>query len=154
MIEPDVNPRIAMDVENRHRLILKILIGAAWADRQLEPQEVEYIKTILQRYQLTDDVELLELLGTPIPPEQTDLWILTYLQDSTEEERMKLLAQMGEVLIADNIVSDLEHELLDEYYELMTRIPAHPDATPETVPALGKFVRRVIQSVGRLASGS
>ena len=154
MIEPDVNPRIPMDTETRHKLILKILIGSAWADRHLEPGEVEYIKTILQRYELTHDAELLALLATPVPIEQTDLWMLTYLQDSTDEERMKLLAQMGDVLISDENVSEQEHELLDEYYNLMASIPAHPDATPAVVPTLGKFVRRVVQSLGNLASGN
>ena len=147
MIEPDVIPQFSMDAEYRHRLILKILIGSAWADRHLEAEEVEYIKTILQRYQLSHDPELMSLLTIPVSLEQTDLWMLTYLQDSTDDERMKLLANIGKVLIADDRVSDQEHDLLDEYYNLMASIPSHPEETPTAISAIGKFVRRVVRTV-------
>ena len=177
-----------MDVERQHKLTLKILIGSAWADRQLEPEEIQYLGTLLRRYQLDRDPELLVLLEQPVPLEQTERWMIAYLQNTTNEERLKLLADMGRILIADNVVTGREHDLLDEYHELMARIPAHPDmvrprpaprAAPESshdyggaathaeaaaradrsaaatlVQTVGKFVRRAIQVIGKLASGT
>ena len=173
-----------MDVEHQHRLTLKILIGSAWVDQSLEPEEIQYLGTLLRRYQLDHDQELLDLLQAPISLEQTERWMIAYLQGTTNEERLKLLADIGRIVIADNVVTDSEHDLLDEYHELMAQIPAHPDVSrPRSttvggrdyggaathaeaaacsdqssastlVQTVGKFVRRAIQVLGNLASGS
>jgi hypothetical protein len=173
-----------MDIDRQHRLALKILIGSAWVDQHLEPEEIQYLGTLIRRYQLDHDQELLALLQFPVPPEQTERWMIAYFQDTTNAERLKLLADMGRILIADDVVTDQEHDLLDDYHELMARIPAHPDEVrPQSEPgvekdyggaathaeaasradqasaatlvqAVGKFVRRAIQELGKLASGS
>lgn len=141
------------NVENHRQQILKIAIGSAWADRHLEPGEVEYLQTLFQRYQLSPNSELMALLKMPVPLEQTERWIVEYLSDTTETDRLKLLAAIGNVLIADNVVSEADHDLLDEYHALMADIPPHPEANPTLVQTVGKFVRRVIRSIRELASG-
>lgn len=51
-----------MDDNTQPRLIMQILIGSAWADRQLAPAEVAYLQNLLQRYHLDHDSALLDLL--------------------------------------------------------------------------------------------
>lgn len=142
-----------MDEASQRQQILKIAIGSAWADRHLELGEVEYLQTLLQRYHLSYSSEMQALLETPVPLKQTERWIIEYLSDTTETERLKLLAAIGNVLIADNDVSDLDHDLLDEYHVLMARIPPHPEATSTVARTVGQFVRKVLHSVRNLASG-
>ena len=143
-----------MNSEQQQSLILKILMGSAWADKQLEPQEVSYLQTLLQRYHLSHDSELQALLETPVSPQQTEKWIVAYLKNADEEERMILLAKIGKLLISDDQVSDSEHDLLDRYYELMARTPHHADAIPKLVNTLGRFVRDSIQTISELAERS
>ncbi|CAA9554562.1 hypothetical protein AVDCRST_MAG81-122 [uncultured Synechococcales cyanobacterium] len=142
-----------MDVESQHQQILKIAIGSAWADRHLEPGEVDYLQTLFQRYHLSLNSEMQSLLETPVPLEQTERWIVAYLSNTTETERLKLLAAIGNVLIADNNVSDADHDLLDEYHTLMAAIPPHPEATSTVVRTLGQYARKVIRSVREFVSG-
>jgi uncharacterized tellurite resistance protein B-like protein len=143
-----------MNDTQHQRLMLKILIGSAWADRHLDPPEVAYLSNVLTRFHGEEDAELQALLKTPVAFEQTENWLVSYLQDSPESERLKLLAAMGNLLMADHVVSGVEHDLLDEFHELMALIPAPPeplhenDQVAEVVPNLvkkvGQFFRRVV----------
>ncbi len=136
-----------MDTKEQQKLLLKILIGAAWVDRNLEPQEIDYLQQLLQQYNLHSDSELQQLLEQPVPIAQTEFWIIDYLEESTNTERMQLLSAIASLLMADENVSEIEHDLLDEYYDLMARIPPHPEATPNLVQTLGGFVKRLMGSL-------
>lgn len=131
-------------------LILKIVIGSAWIDRHLEPGEVKYLQTLLERYRLDHNSELLALLEKPVPLPQTEQWMVQYLMDATETERLQLLGAIGKMVIADEIVSPEDHNLLDDYYDLMADIPPKPEATPTLVKTVGQFVRRVLQGRRKL----
>lgn len=140
-----------MNDTQQHHLILQILIGSAWADQQLEPQEVDYLQTLLTRYHLSHDEELQALLKTPVSAQQTESWIVAYLKNAEEEERMILLAKIGKLLISDEQVSESEHDLLDRYYELMARTPNNADAIPNLIKTVGKFVRDSIKTLSEVA---
>ncbi len=51
-----------MKEQDQYQLMLKIIIGSAWADGHLQPTEEQYLQTLLKRYQLTDVPELKALL--------------------------------------------------------------------------------------------
>jgi hypothetical protein len=135
------------------RLMLKIIIGSAWVDGHLEPAEVQYLQTLLERCKLTHAPELLALLEAPVSLRQTELWMADYLVDTTETERQRLLAAIGKLIIADDTVLPQEHTLLDDYYTLMAAIPARPEETPTLVETVGKFVRKVARMARNLSAG-
>ena len=141
-----------MDSQYQQQLMLKIIIGAAWVDGHLEQAEIEYLQTLLKHYQLTHDPELMALLEKSVPLQQTEIWIVEYLADTTETERQRLLAAIGKLLIIDDTVLPVEHDLLDDYYALMAEIPAQPEETPTLVATVGKFVRQAINSLRNLSS--
>jgi hypothetical protein len=152
-----------MDTTTQHKLMLKILIGSAWADRHLEPEETRYLETVIERYGLQKDPDLRSLLTTPVSLEKTELWILSYLKDATETERFRLLAAIGNLLIADHVVSSVEHDLLDDFHDLMASVPAQPEVerkstveelAPGIAQQLGKFFRRVAETVQHLTHGT
>lgn len=142
-----------MEPQNQHKLMLKIIIGSAWVDGHLEPAEVQYLQTLLDRYQLTHASDVLALLEEPVPLSQTELWMVEYLADTTETEieRQRLLGAIGKVVIADDTVLPQEYTLLDDYYALMAEIPARPEETPTLVETVGKFVRKAARTVRNLS---
>lgn len=139
--------------QHQHRLMVKIIIGSAWVDGRVEPAEVQYLQTLLERCQLTHAPDLLALLEEPVSLRQTERWMADYLADTTETERQRLLAAIGKLVIADDTVMPQEHILLDDYYTLMAEIPPHPESTPTLVETLGKFVRKVARTVRNLSAG-
>jgi len=161
---------IPMIEQQQHRLMLKILIGAAWfeplssrppaggeasrfkVDGFLQPEELAYLQRLLHRYSLDQDAELNSLLQAPVALENTTQWMVAYLTDSTETERLQLLGAIGQMVVADDQVSAIEHDFLDWYHTLMAKIPAHPEAMPTLVQTLGGFFKKVARSVQDLAS--
>lgn len=143
-----------MNQQNQHKLMLKIIIGSAWVDNHLEPAEIKYLQTLLERYHLTNAPELSALLEEPVPLRQTESWMVEYLAGATETERQRLLVAIGKLVIADDTVLPPEHNLLDDYYLLMEQIPTHSEdnSTPTLVEAVGKFVRNVAQVVRNLST--
>jgi len=130
----------------QEELMLKIIIGAAWADQQLVPQEITALQGWLERFQLHHNREFLALLQEPIPLHQTEMWLLQYLQGATYEERLRLLGAIGNLIIADRTVTDAEHKLLDDYHALMAAIPPAPDPVlPETVTSFVKQIGKVVK---------
>jgi hypothetical protein len=144
-----------METAQHQRLMLNILIGSAWIDQHLVPEEVTYLHKVLSRFHLEHDVDLQTLLKTPVELSQTEGWLIAYLKDSPDSERLKLLAAIGNLLISDNEVSDIEHDLLDEFHELMASIPSpvEPlsssvgDWAPKILQQIGQFFRRVLSAV-------
>jgi len=140
-----------MDTEYQ-RLTLQILIGSAWVDHTLSEPEVTYLKEVLARYNLIEDAELQALLKDPIPTPQTERWMVEFLKQTSQEERLKLLAAIGNLLIADDVVSDIEHDLLDEYHALMAKIPDDPAHITNLVRNLGSYVNKTLQSLANQLS--
>lgn len=134
------------------RQMIAIIIGAAWADGRLQPPELSYLQKLLAQYHLQDDAELQALLAAPVPLKMTEELIATYLPDSTATERQKLLVDIGTLLIADDVVSPQEHQLLDDYYALMAEIPPLPEpgptlATTTLATTIGQHVRKGLQAI-------
>jgi hypothetical protein len=142
-----------METDQHQRLMLNILIGSAWIDQHLVPEEVAYLRRVLSRFHLEHDAQFEALLTTPVAPQQTERWLIAYLQDSPDAERLKLLAAIGNLLISDNEVSDIEHDLLDEFHDLMASIPSSVEPSPspkdlglKILQQVGQFFRRVISA--------
>lgn len=131
----------ALDLD---QLMLKIVVGSGWADGQLDPPELNYLHSLIRRYGLEQDVELQALLQDPIPKEQTEGWMLEYLSQADTEHRMHLLTALGNLLIADDRISEEEHALLDEYHILMANIPPRREVTPTFVSTLSGFLHKAI----------
>ena len=136
-----------MKEQDQHQLMLKIIIGSAWADGHLEPTEEQYLQTLLKRYQLTDVPELKTLLDKPVALAQTERWMVQYLADANETQRQSLLAAIGKMVIADDTVTQQEHRFLDDYYLLMAKVPPIPEQTPKLVKTVGQFVRQVVKKL-------
>lgn len=83
----------------------------------------------------------------PVSLAQTERWIVSYLRHTSDSERLALLAKIGNLLIADQVVSDADHELLDEYHRLMASIPARLEASPDLLKGIGTAIGKLLQSL-------
>jgi hypothetical protein len=146
MTSPSPTPNKA-----RQKQLMQIIIGSAWVDGQIEPRETQYLNQLLQRYGLANDRDLQRALTTAIPLQQTEQWIREYLFGTTEAERQQLLAAIAKLLIIDDVVTDIEHQLLDDYYTLMAEVPPLPDFAP-MVRSVGKFVKQAAEAIGQFVN--
>lgn len=98
--------------------LLKVLIAAAWADSRLSQAELNYIKSLAQKFNLreTDWLELEPHLEEP----PTEREIQNLFQDlaariGTSSGRDQVIRHIEEILKADSELTADEHDFLEQY---------------------------------------
>lgn len=146
---PHLSP--ATEHEIKRKLLIRIVLGAAWADGKLDAAEVQYLNKILEAEDIARDEEIKTLLHEPPSAYQLELWLVQYLGCTDVPERLGALAQIANLLMSDGEVSSIEHDFLDEVHTLMAQIPPQPQEVQKKtrdnlLSSLGKVVRRIIKA--------
>ncbi len=97
--------------------LLKILIGAAWLDGKVQPEEQQRLQRIAQQKGLSDDAELNPWLNglRAVSTEECHRWIDEYLgEQPVPEEVQQLLEEISGLIYSDGNVDSAEAQLLME----------------------------------------
>ncbi len=107
-----------MSVEAKDvRTLMKILIGAAWLDGKIQPEEREYLHRIVREQELENDPELSPLLYEfrPVKSEECYAWVRQYLGDRpTAEDYQQLMEAISGLVYSDGTIANEEAKLLTE----------------------------------------
>jgi hypothetical protein len=126
---------------NDPRLLVKILIGVAWLDGKIQPQERQHLDRVLHSHQLDSDAELKSLLtGTiAITPTECEGWIQEYLGDRSINDDDLLIEAISSTIYSDGDVAIAEAKLLNDIQS------TPPAATPPTTGAIANKLRQLYQ---------
>ena len=105
-----------MNAESQERLLVKILIGVAWLDGEIQPEERAYLSKVAHTHHLADP-EIAALLSTPISQKECEDWIDSYLAhtlllDKTDDNYDRLLELISGMIYSDNDVAIAEAKIL------------------------------------------
>ncbi|MGF1477908.1 MAG: TerB family tellurite resistance protein [Cyanophyceae cyanobacterium] len=95
--------------------LLKILIGAAWIDGMVQPEERRYLRRMAAEQGVADDVEIRPLLFElkPVKPAECYGWLEDYLGDHpSQEDYERLLKAMSALIYSDGNIDTQEAKLL------------------------------------------
>lgn len=95
--------------------LVKILIGAAWLDGKIQPEEREYLHQIAASEGLANDPEIQPLLNElrAVQPTECYQWMKAYLGDKpSTEDYQNLLEAISGLIYRDGEVAVEEAELL------------------------------------------
>ncbi len=101
--------------------LVKILIGTAWIDGTIQPEEREYLSRIAQEKGVADAAEIQPLLHefTIVQPSECYEWVKQYLGDRpTSEDCQQLLEAISGLIYSDGMVAIEEANLLTEVQAL------------------------------------
>ncbi len=101
--------------------LVKILIGTAWIDGTIQPEEREYLNRVAKEKGVADEAEIQPLLHefTTVKPSECYEWVKQYLGDRpTSEECQQLLEALSGLIYSDGIVATEEANLLTELQSL------------------------------------
>jgi hypothetical protein len=103
-----------MDIQSQSRLLLKILIGVAWLDGEIQPAEHKYLAKVAQAHQLSRDTEVESLLtgALKITLPDCEKWIEEYLGDRSINDDDGLLEAISGLIYSDGDVAVEEAKLL------------------------------------------
>lgn len=126
------------------KTLLKILIGVAWIDGEIQPEEREYLHRIVQEKGLENDSDVQPLLSEarPVKPAECYSWVNEYLGDRpTAEACQQLIEAISGLIYSDGTVDSNEAKLLTDLQRLA---PANNVFEPGQSPVLAA-IRKVYQ---------
>ncbi|PSF35246.1 Tellurite resistance protein TerB [Aphanothece hegewaldii CCALA 016] len=104
-----------MNDSTKTKQLLKILVGVAWIDGLIQPEERKYLHKKAEEYGLADDPDLKSLLSEllPVQPQECYQWLEEYLGSHPSiDDYQKLLEAMGAMIYSDGDVQTSEAQLL------------------------------------------
>lgn len=122
--------------------LIKILIGVAWIDGKIQPEEREYLHRIATEKGVANDPEIQPLLYEfrAVSPEECYRWVQAYLGDRPRsEDCQNLIEAISALIYSDGNVATEEARLL-------VRLQALDPARESSEPAH----RTVIQAIQKL----
>lgn len=101
--------------------LVKILIGTAWIDGAIQPEEREYLNRVAKEKGVADEAEIQPLLHefTTVKPSECYEWVKQYLGDRpAPEDCQQLLEAISGLIYSDGTVAIEEANLLTELQAL------------------------------------
>ncbi|HHP7232061.1 MAG TPA: TerB family tellurite resistance protein [Xenococcaceae cyanobacterium] len=126
--------------------LLKILIGAAWIDGIIQPEERKYLRRLVTEFNLADDPELQPLLSElkRVPTAECYQWVEQYLgANPTEADYQELLEKISGLIYSDGDVDVREVRLIEKVQSL--------DPTQQPAKTIVKNLLQQIQKLYREA---
>jgi uncharacterized membrane protein YebE (DUF533 family) len=126
--------------------LIKILIGAAWIDGIIQPEERQYLKRMVDAQNLAEDPEIKLLLSElkPVKPTQCYKWLEEYLGDNpSKQDYYDLLEAMSALIYSDGDVDIREIKLLEQLQNC--------DPTKESRQSFSDKILKMIQKLYRQA---
>ena len=102
--------------KNKMKQILKILIGAAWIDGIIQPEERIYLRRVAEDFNLAQDAEIKPLLSElrPIHPPECYQWLEEYFgENPSPEDYQQLLVKISGLVYSDGYVDIREAKLIE-----------------------------------------
>jgi hypothetical protein len=128
-----------MDTKAQSRLLMKILIGVAWLDGAIQPEERQYLAKVAQTHQLDLDPEIESLLAGQISLAAADCehWIQEYLGDRSIHDDDGLIEAISGLIYSDGDVA------VDEA-KLLVNIQSKPSSPPPLVSKIQQLYKKAL----------
>ena len=128
-----------MNTKAQSRLLMKILIGVAWLDGAIQPEERQYLAKVAQTHQLDLDHEIESLLAGRISLAAADCeqWIQEYLGDRSIHDDDGLIEAISGLIYSDGDVAVAEAKLL-------VNIQSAPASTPPLVSKIQQLYKKAL----------
>ena len=127
--------------------LVKILIGAAWLDGRIQPEERDYLQRVAKETGVADDPEIQPLLYElrAVLPDECYGWVKEYLGDrSNPEDYDRLIEALSALIYSDGEVATEEAKLLTRLQLLDPGTTAQKSGLTHVLNAIQKLYRRWI----------
>jgi uncharacterized tellurite resistance protein B-like protein len=134
-------------VTNSVKQLVKILIGAAWIDGRIQPEEREYLQKVAKESGLASDPEIQPLLYElrAVSAQECYGWVEQYLGDSpSAEDYQRLIDAMSALIYSDGDVAIEEAKLLTRLQLLDPATASPKSGQNHVLKAIQKLYRHWI----------
>lgn len=110
-----------MDSDSDIGILFKILVGVAWIDGKIQPEEREYLYRLAKEKGVENDPEIYPWLYEfrTVSPNQCYEWIQEYLGDRPSSEKCQnLIEAISALIYSDSEVTSEEAQLINTIQQL------------------------------------
>ncbi|MEQ9359691.1 MAG: TerB family tellurite resistance protein [Coleofasciculus chthonoplastes F3-SA18-01] len=136
-----------MVTDSHVKQLVKILIGAAWLDGRIQPEERQYLHQVAQQSNVAEDPEIRPLLNElkSVSSNECYRWVQEYLGDHpSQEDYQGLIEAISALIYSDGDVDTEEAKLLTRL-QLLDPAQTSPKSTHNSVlKAIQKLYHRWI----------
>ena len=139
---------MAIAKSQKNKKLFKILVGTAWIDGVIQPQERIYLERIAQKFQLTEDPDIKTLLSEvkTVQPTECYLWLEEYLEQYPGvEDYDELLEKVAGIIYSDDYVDIRETQLLEKLQRFDPRKRTDKIIPEWILRGIRRFYQKVIQ---------
>jgi uncharacterized tellurite resistance protein B-like protein len=136
-----------MVTDSHVKQLVKILIGAAWIDGRIQPEERQYLRRVAQQSGVAEDPEIRPLLNElrSVSSDECYRWVQEYLGDHPSQEDYQGLIEAISALIYSDGDVDIEEAKLLTRLQLLDPAQTSPKSTHNNVlKAIQKLYHRWI----------
>lgn len=136
-----------MVTDSHVKQLVKILIGAAWIDGRIQPEERQYLRQVAQQSNVAEDPEIRPLLNElkSVSSDECYRWVQEYLgEHPSQEDYQGLIEAISALIYSDGDVDTEEAKLLTRL-QLLDPAQTSPKSTHNNVlKAIQKLYHRWI----------
>ena len=128
--------------------LVKILIGAAWIDGRIQPEERQYLRKIAQDKGVATNPEIQPLLHelVAVQPEQLEEWVKQYLGDRpSPADYQNLIEAISGLIYSDGEVATEEARLLTKLQQLSDKNDSTQSGYHGILKQIQKLYRRWVE---------
>lgn len=132
-------------MSNHDKQLLKILIGAAWLDGKVQPEEQQRLQRIAEQKGLLNDNDLHPWLNglRSVSTEECSRWIEEYLgKHPAPEQVQELLEEISGLIYSDGDVDSAEAQFLTQLQQKDATVFPSPKIHDTITDAVQKLYRR------------
>lgn len=136
-----------MVANSNAKQLIKILIGAAWIDGKIQPEERDYLKRVAKEAGVADDPEIQPLLYElrAVLPDECYDWVKQYLGDRpNSDDYQRLIEALSALIYSDGEVAIEEAKLLTRLQLLDPETASSRSSSNNVLKAIQKLYRRWI----------
>ncbi|HEY9605286.1 MAG TPA: TerB family tellurite resistance protein [Allocoleopsis sp.] len=136
-----------MVANSNAKQLIKILIGAAWIDGKIQPEERDYLKRVAKEAGVADDPEIQPLLYElrAVLPDECYDWVKQYLGDRpNSDDYQRLIEALSALIYSDGEVAIEEAKLLTRLQLLDPETASSKSSSNNVLKAIQKLYRRWI----------
>lgn len=136
-----------MVANSNAKQLIKILIGAAWIDGKIQPEERDYLKRVAKEAGVADDPEIQPLLYElrAVLPDECYDWVKQYLGERpNSDDYQRLIEALSALIYSDGEVAIEEAKLLTRLQLLDPETASSKSSSNNVLKAIQKLYRRWI----------
>ncbi|MBW4539008.1 MAG: TerB family tellurite resistance protein [Myxacorys chilensis ATA2-1-KO14] len=133
------------------KTLVKILIGAAWLDGKIQPEERQYLYRVAKEKGVAGDREIQPLLHElrSVKPNECYQWVQEYLGDHpTSDACQDLIEAISGLVYSDGAIADEEAKLLTRLQLVTAEGNASDSLRAKLLSAIRKLYQRGVSQIG------